>query len=459
MIKENIKIEKDWSWIFAAILLSVVCIFSQLNPIFDIFITIVFLIVAFLFIKSDEFVLIYAVLAVFAPRLYLFRGGVSLVNVFILIYLLYIIVFKEKKQLGIAANLAIILLILYGIFVVFPINYKVVPIVNYTASILLLLSLLKKLQSTILLKKFLITISISSVAACIYGVFNINSKSFSDNVSTIELIQNRFKGVSSDPNYMAITLLFGLLGVLLISNQYKIIKIGLVTILSYFLFTTQSTTSIISLLLITAIYLIMKKKQVKLIGLYFTFIVFLIVIILFWNELYLYIISNESASLFAKRITLQINDVLIGNSKDIGSGRLVIAEGYLNYFIKQNPLNIIFGGNLCGVFGIGDFVFQIFPGRYATHNTQIDLLFSIGLLGWSIFSFIFIKSLINSWTMYFKTNEIVYKIIFILKSVILVYTFSLSFFPSWMILLFYLLDFNISTIGGNKRNENLDYSR
>ena len=433
--------KKENKWIYLIIMLSAMSIFSQLNFVFDILITLAFFAVAIILINKDEFVLIYAVLYVFMGRLMVYQGGVSLVNVFLLLYVARMIFKGERLKLNRYLLPILIMLFLHGFFVLFPaFNYNIIKLINYLASILLIFSLLNKLKDIELLRKFLITLSVSSIAACIYGIVNKNSYSFSETLNTGMLVSERFKGVSSDPNYMAITFLIGLLGIFALKNQNKLLSIALGFLLIYFILTTESTTALLCLILILVIYLIMQRKPTNVMIVSFISAIGIMMIIANFNEIYGYLLQSQNYASFASRVTGQINDIFQHNNNDIASGRLVISVAYWKYFWEQNIFRILFGGNMCGIYGMGKYVLTFLPGLYATHNTQLDILMSTGLIGWLIFSFLAIRSMINTWKMYFANNEGIYKLLFMIKSVIMLFSFSLAFFPSWTILVFYLLD-------------------
>lgn len=118
----------------------------------------------------------------------------------------------------------------------------------------------------------------------------------------------------------------------------------------------------------------------------------------------------------------------------------MIADAYWSYLWQQHPLNILFGGNFVGTHGIGDFVLAFLPERLATHNTQLDLLLGVGCVGWALVTLAGLVAFYRTFALYRKTQDGVYAALFAVKVTVVVFSFSLSFFPGWMIFLLYFLD-------------------
>ena len=76
----------DHEWVWVATVLAGLSVFAQMDPSLDWAITIAYVASAIRLFRKDDFIVILAILAVFAARLYIYPGGVSLMNVFLLIY-------------------------------------------------------------------------------------------------------------------------------------------------------------------------------------------------------------------------------------------------------------------------------------------------------------------------------------------------------------------------------------
>ncbi len=173
----------------------------------------------------------------------------------------------------------------------------------------------------------------------------------------------RFSGMYGDPNYYSINVIISICLLVLLWHKREIplfFAVGLSSILVYFAIITYSKSAFIMLALPLILFLYSNIKNKK----YFLAALFLV------GMIYVVVL------LFAGRISAfaMVLSRFTEGSGDITTGRSHLWSSYLSLFIQQ-PLVLLFGRGLGAEFVNG----------MAPHNTYIDFLYFLGLVGTVIY--------------------------------------------------------------------------
>jgi len=430
----NAEGDSEWAWL--AIVVAGLSVFAQVNPILDIVITVAYFVSAVWLFRRDEFVVIYAILAIFAPRLYLYSGGVSTASVFLLIYVARMLVTPKAGSINMSAGIAVAFIALHGVLAVFPAKGAMV-FLNYAATCAVAVSLLVRLRDLELFRKFMVAWMIGAVAASLYALVNPNALS----AASSELAPQgfvRFNGVLSDPNYMGLILVLGLVGAQLLSHHLVAIRVACSITLLAFVTQTGSLTALLALAIGAIVYSISGRETSKL-GLFVVTLAAIVTGGTIWGSIYSRLANLETFSFLSDRIVHEISMLEGADLTSLGSGRVGIAEQYLGYFWEQDLLAKLFGGNVVGNYGLSDAFASSLGSRAMPHNFHIELLMTVGLLGWLAFALAAAIASAATVAGVLRSGSRSLRALAAAKSILLVYSFSLSMFPTWWILVLLLL--------------------
>ena len=179
----------------------------------------------------------------------------------------------------------------------------------------------------------------------------------------------RFTGMYADPNYYSINLIIALCLIVILSHKMLLgllPSIGLSALLIFFAGMTTSKSAFLMLLFPLCFLLYSKLKKRRYLVVFVVALLGVIAINL----------------LFSGKIEI-FNNVLarIDNASDVNSlttGRSNIWISYCEFFL-HNPISTLFGG------GLGA---QLVNGR-AAHNTYIDLVYYLGIMGTALLVVVF----------------------------------------------------------------------
>ncbi len=259
-------------------------------------------------------------------------------------------------------------------------------------------------------KKLMYTILAAAIAMAIVLIFGLaGSEKFIEN----GVVGYRTNGLGySDPNYSSFVCCLGTCVALCLPKfKYSsLASVGLILLFALAIFTSGSRGSLIILAFILCIkWILVKGVSRKLLYIFAGVVVaiFLITYVLpkaeFFNEL------------MSRLLTLFSSSEAMTNS-----GRTSIAENYIDYFWKQNIVQMMFGGNVLQSKG-----FASASGiTSAAHNLYLDYLMAFGFVGGVIMLSIHGSRMVNLFKM--KDNES--QCVFLMKISALVMGFSLSFF-------------------------------
>lgn len=414
-------------WMPITVALAGLSIFAQMNTVFDLAIAAAYFISWFWLFNKMEFISIYAVLGIFAPRLYLYTNGPSLISVFLLLYVVRMVVKKAPFSVGIVAGSFFILMGLHGVMSVFPAK-GVMVFLNYGIILLVTVSLRGSLSRPSLFRVFMVSWAIGAVGAGLYGHINPVAVRSSE-ISAVMGEFVRFKGVLADPNYMGLVLIVGILGAQLTGTMA--VRWVLSSILLIFIAQTGSLTAVVSLLACAGVLLVLRRPANPTRLRFLLLLLFgLLGAVVTWRQWVSLVTDSEPVKFLWDRIVNEGRTIQVEDSS-IASGRAQIAENYLDYFWHQDPLRLLFGGNVEGVYGLSEALANALGSAAMPHNFQIELLINLGLVGWILFTGVALGGLARSITSNARAPSAPLRILVAVKIVLFVYSLSLSMYPNW----------------------------
>jgi len=213
--------------------------------------------------------------------------------------------------------------------------------------------------------KIFFTIIFSTLVSGLYGLLNDYSIPYSGLI-------NRYYSLIGDPNYSSFQYLFALFAIGLFKS--KSLKVLLFFSFSFLIMTTISATAILVYFFIIMLYLFLNKFNL--------FIVVLPVgLILFNYFINISLLPNTLLGSIQQRILLlsSNNDLSV-----ITTGRSSLFIYYFNYFLNNLTLSQKLLGGTNIVYGALSENLKILFFN-VSHNTFLDILFSFGILFFSIF--------------------------------------------------------------------------
>ncbi|MBR5321986.1 MAG: hypothetical protein IKU48_00365 [Clostridia bacterium] len=374
---------------------------------------------------------IIAGVSLFASQLFVPVISLLTINVFAVIISLYFLIRKfNDKSVHINARIFgfYVIVLLYVVLVLGAFIGKTTQIIMVLAIMLLCCELAIKLKDEENLVVFAKYFVLATISASLYGL--IGNSSFVD-------ASDRFCGTSTDPNYFGYFLVisFVFLGIIKkhIPNWVYISgKIALAILIVF----TGSNTALIALFLMLIVNILMRDISFASKGIYVLVLIIVCGVVYFERaNIGKAFLSINSENYFADRYLTTFGNLLIGESNAATSGRTNIVGSYLRSFSEFSFFEKIFGGHVCGIFGV-DANYANDLSLHLPHNLNIDVLFSIG-----IFGLLYVYSIVFSSFRYWfgKRGSEVGKHMILLKLIVVLYTFSLSYFLGFPSMIFLFL--------------------
>lgn len=347
-------------------------------------------------------------------------GSIYRVFQLIIIIKFFYLGLKGKVEFTFKRSDFLLLVFLGGYVSCSFINYKDINILGLVINILIVIMLRRCFYENLdhHLSKIFKLFIISTCTAIVWGLIHRNFILGGDQ----EIHMMRFSG-TQEPNVMALYINIALLFLLYIDWSFKR-KIITFIFLYTGLFLTVSMSGLMLNVIVLSLYLILNKN----IKLYINYIVWLTISVLsiIWLKDYLSVLDVPLA-----RLQEKISFVLQGNYNSATTGRANLNSIYLNEF---NQLNIY--QKLFGIFTFNNkniLSYLNFNKINVSHNTYIDMLFSLGILG----SFLFLGYAIKN--LFSKITSEYFKCLLLLKLIIFISGFTLSMFNTryfyvWMML-------------------------
>ncbi len=301
----------------------------------------------------------------FSSILKLEYSGISFFTIFFFAVALKMLL--AKKRFDSNSLLAIILFACYCF--VFSGLGQVSTIITMFLGLLVVSSLSKKdVHPESIIVAYSIGLILSSFLALFRNYLPLINSLFLDTTMKLadDAYEHRFSGLQGNPNYYTVDIILAIacLATIIIHKKQKPLHFILVGSLCVFGFMSISKSFLVSLIVLIFLWLVLIIKKNGFLRA-FKFILggaFIIGLI--------YFIARNSINLYLFRL---LND-RGGSLNDISTGRIEIWKAYLEE-IFTNAKILLFGNGLNA----------LLDGRLGCHNTFIEVLYSLGIIGFSFF--------------------------------------------------------------------------
>ena len=444
------RVEVSCSMLFLIMMLRLV------SPIFGI----IGLIVASLLVINETDIKGLYYIAFIYPFRYIFKYQSKENYMFIILLCVWFLVLSirfiiDKKYKQKENFIGLCLIIAFIVYAAIPrnLNFGFLACIEFCI-ILLLLYFGVVYKNNINFKKFLLIFSVSLILSSTIALF----KNHIDSLNRLLIINDeyktntRFMGMDWDPNYYAVSVLVPMASILVLflkDNINKILAAVLLCSLSCFGLLTISKSFILVLILmlfLICLFIMFEKKKDG-----FKYILILTVsigfsfLICFNSTKLMFTRIIESLSSYQIRgvgCIIASKNLLLGDIGDFldsfTTGRYAIWKTYFEYFAK-NPVNLIFGS------GFGNIALE-----RPAHNTLIQGVYKVGLLGVFLIIAAFIYFIIISIKKEGRLYEFLSLFIFILLCM------SLDFFISTGAVCYILMGiYCVGYKNNHKENETL----
>ena len=224
-------------------------------------------------------------------------------------------------------------------------------------------------QKDLFFKGIAITTFLISLHTCITG----GVEFYELNEYSTDFLRKGIIGVGiGDANFSTLLLNIGIVATLFDKDFKWYLKITMIACAVIAMSVTLSTSGLIGFLLVMCGYVYVKRDSIpkKILN---TLIIILIIFII--SGIYLELpdtMRNETIDAYIARIEEKISFLEIGNSSAFTTGRTDLVNGALRYiFSEQGVWGLLFGFNSLYVRNLSNL----------PHNTYVDLLLQIGLVG------------------------------------------------------------------------------
>ena len=263
--------------------------------------------------------------------------------------------------------------------------------------------------------------------------------------SSIAVVQNdaalsRFCGTANDPNIMGLKWVICLAITLyssVLTNKWS--RIGVVLVLSALILKTGSTTALIACAVLLIAFMFFRSLSIKKAVIFIAAVIVAVVVVLNLEKILLWLYQNNIMGNYAFRLLRQLDSLKAGDMSTLTSLRTEVWKGYMDYYLhQQDVLHQLFGGNVANIYGIKK-NYSNMNWTAAPHNTNIDVLMCIGAAGLTLIWLYFISNMRKYLFAYYRNGDRQSVMKMTIKLVVLVYTLSISFFPSFGLMIFWLL--------------------
>ncbi len=270
---------------------------------------------------------------------------------------------------------------------------------------------------------------IGILTATIYGI-----KIYID--SSINLLEGesfRYILTFTDPNYAGMFLSIGLYMLILLKNEFGVVKryLGIAVCIVSILLTMSSSAIFCN---VVVVVMLIFSKGLRNINLKLILKSSCMIIIFLFVFLGVIINYFPSAKRSLERFGEKVEFLKEGDLGNATTERSDLWNKHLDYFWNQeNPIKILIGGNYLTDKGFDKRHFSV-----VSHEVYIDSLICFGCLGTMCYIVTVLHQLYNKW----RKRKISpnHTLIFVISLIWTIYSFILSMFPFWAFVFFLFVD-------------------
>ncbi len=434
---EYLKLVKDWNFI---VILSITVLLFGYNDYINILLLAV-MIVVISKLNVEKLLLSYIYLYFFEEVLCLNNlYGLTIIIIYpiIAIKLIYNIIKNKYNIYDKETIIFIFFAFITAISLITNTISKATLIIDMNVTILLMFSTIirnsySKDEIRKLLEKIFLVIIFATINSILYGLIH-NGFMYEERDQKITI---RFTG-TYEPNYTAVYLNIAIVSIIYLWNKFKPkISALILAIFIIALIFTKSTTGLICFIIILMLlalknltYIkqkakeILKGKNKK------------VIISIFIIALLILMIIEMHYRIFTDKLLIVFNKIRSGDLNAATSGRLLIAQSFIEDMEKEGIVNKIFGNGPQSLKVYSNYFHEF---KYA-HNIYVDLIYSFGIIGSIIvITYIFIKTKKSVFLGMEITDKKYKDLLLFSKLVLLISGLTLSLHCEIIFLVFYLL--------------------
>ncbi len=426
---------KKFMWILAG--LAVASSFVGHSAIVDYAVATAWIICALYLFNKEDFWVLFVPLSIFENTIFFYFTDYTIFKILLLMaafkWGVYII---RSNQLVVNRYTAVFLVLF--IYAIFNLNEFLPGIISMAMCILSLCMMCYsacRLREEEFFKRAMLGFAFFAVAAGIYGMLHGNTLTLTQNGVQVM----RFCGTSADPNIMGYKFMLGLAAVWftdLIDN--KLVKIAMGLFLIMVVFRTGSTTALLGMGLLAVMIVLFQHRSVKKTVIIIVAISLGILLLLNVENILIFLSDKSIFGFDSSRLLQQYYLFIGGDLSEATSLRTDIWIGYMEYFgNSQGTMAKLFGGNVTNIYAI-EKNFSGMGWEAAAHNTNIDMLMCVGIIGVVVFyvsSFVGLKKDIAT---HIAENDPVIALRISVKLITYFFAWSLSMFLSYGYMVFFL---------------------
>ncbi|MHC0036438.1 hypothetical protein [Pseudoneobacillus sp. C159] len=428
-IEDNLNINKLTKIL---LILGFLALLSELNSyMYFVTTTVTAAIILYLiFDKNNLLFILYPFFILFENQFLLPLGMGSISRIYILAFLIKYFLMHYRTNIKMGLGLTIIFIKAIILFSLDIYNVLSGQISLAIASNIIIIILLRTLtnHNKEIFNGELLAFGIGALFSVFYGI--VYSTSINYNLLSGGVSYSRITSTISDPNYTAFIINVALIIFLGIKDIFKKnIQTFLFVIMLLFLIMTVSIHGILTFITVFLIYVILYKGIKGKIKMAIYSLVFILLFTLF---------GGEYSAILINRISETVGFYNEGNYEQLTNHRSELSHLYISEFKSLPIKNQFFGGELLTANEVTRMKYKNMVGD-VSHNSYIDMLFSLGIVGIIIVLFLLGLSIILNYKNYKRQKNNIYLTLICLKLVLLIGSAGISIFPYkyfiWLLLM------------------------
>lgn len=275
----------------------------------------------------------------------------------------------------------------------------------------------------------------AAASASIYNLIGGRAASVLQNYDGVLRTVNRYLATFSDPNYTGFYFIIALFLLITLKPCSRVVNVAMGCLIIITIISTVSTTAFIGMAILTVLYLLLEKKYTMLKKLTILLgILLAAVLILLYGYNHpdtpflgdaVYRFGGKLGQLFSATDT---------SLAEFTTGRSSGTQIHLQAFLQQPIWKMLLGFNpICAIFRDTSYLME------SALNEYLDLLLSVGIVGWVLIMGPFILETIKYFEEYRNTGNKATQARLFIKLVWLYYGFALCFFMESRFYFFYFL--------------------
>ncbi len=404
--------------------------------VYDYLVSTAWICVALYLINKEDFWVLFVPLSIFENTIFFYFTNYTIFKILLLLSVAKLLL--EYKQRSVKINRFLLIFFMLAIYVIMNLQEVLLGTISIVICVLTMFMACftcYKMQEGEFFKRAMFAFAVFAVAAGVYGVLHGNSRI----VSADGELMLRFCGTSTDPNVMGYKFVIGFAALWFTDFiKSKAVRLLASVFLLYVILRTLSTTAVIALCIMAILIVVLQRRSF---GKFFVVAAVCVgALLLFVNleNVLVFLAEKKPFGLNLDRLLKQYYSFSSGDISEATSLRTEIWSGYMDYFFHEQGVGAwLFGGNVSNIYGVEKNFAQM-SWNAAAHNTNIDILMSVGFFGLFLVYLSCFITLKNSLADFQRSQDRLSAMRITVKFITLFYTFSFSAFLSYGFMIFLL---------------------